>query len=305
MLTYTIRRAAQAVLALFGISLIVFIIIHVSGDPAILLLPPDATLQDVEELRKHMGLDKPLWIQYFTFLSDAIHGDFGMSFRRREPAMQVVLEHLPNTVKLAALSLCIATLIAIPLGIIAAVYVDSWIDIAAVSIAVIGQSMPVFWLGILLIFLFNLKLGWLPAGGMGGFGHYVLPAITLGWYTSALLTRVTRTSVLEVLNEDYVTTARAKGLKETVVILKHVLKNAGIPIVTLWGLQLGTALRGSVVAETVFGWPGVGRLSILAVLGRDFPVVLAVVVVLAIVFITANFLVDLVYCVLDPRIRYD
>lgn len=303
MLRLLLARLAQLPLVLLGASVVVFVLLNASGDPAALLLPPEAPAEDVARMRAKLGLDRPLHERFGAFLADVVTGDFGMSFRARQPALDVVAEHLPATVELALAALIVATAISIPLGIIAAVRRDSAIDVSATIVAVLGQSMPVFWLGILLILVFAVLLQWLPVGGRGGFMALILPALTLGWYMNALMTRLTRTAMLEVLSQPYIRTARAKGLPERSVILKHALRNAQIPILTIWGLQAGTMLTGTVVTETVFAWPGLGRASIHAVLGRDYPVVLASIATFTVIFVTLNLLIDLAYFLIDPRIR--
>ncbi len=301
---FVFKRLVHAAVSLVGMTILVFILLRISGDPAALLLPLDATPDQVKQMRSALGLDQPLPYQYALFFKRAISGDFGTSFRFRQPAMVVVLQFVPATVELAAAGLFLATMIAIPLGIISAVRKGTAVDTLATVLAVLGQSVPIFWLGILFILIFAVLLGWLPAAGRGGLSYLVLPSITLGWYMSALLTRLVRSAMLEILTEDYIRTARAKGLSERAIIWKHALRNAAIPVVTVWGMQLGALLTGAVVTETVFAWPGLGRTAINAVYGRDYPVVMASVVVFAFVFVVINLLVDLSYGLLDPRIRY-
>jgi peptide/nickel transport system permease protein len=303
MLRFVLARLAQVPLVIVGMSLIVFIFLNAGGDPARLILPPEASETDVAQLRHSLGLDRSLFEQYFSFLANALRGDFGLSFRSRQPAMDIVLAALPATLELAVCALIVATAISIPLGIAAAVKRNGPIDNLASAVSVLGQSMPVFWLGNLLIKGFAVLLQWLPVSGRAGFTSLVLPALTLGWYMNALMTRLTRASMLEVLGEPYMRTARAKGLPERIVIFRHGFRNALVPIVTIWGLQAGTMLTGTVVTETVFAWPGVGRAAIYAVTGRDYPVVLASIAVFTVIFLTVNFLIDLVYFLIDPRIR--
>lgn len=303
MVRFILARIAQVPLVILGMTFVVFVFLNASGDPVLLLLPPEAPPEDVERMRQALGLDRPLLARYWAFLTDAIQGDFGTSLRARQPAMEVVLDALPATLELALAALVVATLISIPLGVLAAIRRDGPIDMAATVIAVLGQSMPVFWLGIILIMIFSVMLQWFPVSGRGGFAALVLPALTLGWYMNAIMTRLTRTAMLEVLSEPYIRTARAKGLPERRVVLRHGLRNALIPIVTIWGLQAGTMLTGTVVTETVFSWPGVGRASIYAVLGRDYPVVLASIAVFTLIFVVINLLIDVAYLIIDPRIR--
>jgi ABC-type dipeptide/oligopeptide/nickel transport system permease component len=301
--SYVIRRLLQSVLVLFGVSVVVFLILHLTGDPAALLLPPDATAEDIARFRTAMGFDDPVTIQYLRFLKGALRGDFGESLRHGEPAMALVLERLPATFQLAGAALLLALLLAIPAGIISAVKRNTTPDYVSTVGALLGQAMPTFWLGIMLILVFSVRLNWLPSSGRGGLEHLILPAVTLGLFTTARITRLTRSGMLEVLGQDYIRTARAMGMSERPVVWKHALKNASIPIVTIVGIELGTLLGGSVITETIFAWPGVGRLSVQAIFNRDYPVVQAAVFLLASTFVIVNFLVDLVYTYLDPRIR--
>jgi ABC-type dipeptide/oligopeptide/nickel transport system permease component len=301
---YLVRRLIQSVFVLFGVSVVVFLILHLTGDPALLLLPPDATAEDVERFRRQMGFNDPVVVQYLRFLRGAVHGNFGESLRHGEPAMALVLERLPATFELAGSGLLIAICLAIPAGILSAVRRNTTVDYVSTVVALLGQAMPTFWLGIMLILVFSVQLGWLPSSGRGDAEHLILPAITLGLFTTARITRLTRSGMLEVLGQDYIRTARAKGVGEPPVVWKHALRNASIPIVTIVGIELGTLLGGSVITETIFAWPGVGRLSVQAIFNRDYPVVQAAVFILATTFVVVNFLVDIVYTYLDPRIRF-
>ena len=303
MLRLLLMRLVQIPAIIIAMSLLVFIFLNASGDPAQLLMPTEATEQDIEEMRRALGLDRPLHVQYWNFLSNALQGDFGTSLRSRQPAMDTVLAALPATLELAFAAIIISTAVSIPLGIAAAVKRNSPIDTIATVVAVLGQSMPVFWLGILLILLFSVTLNWLPVSGRGSWQSLILPAVTLGWYMNALMTRLTRSAMVEVLNEPYIRTARAKGMPLRTIIFKHAFRNARIPILTIWGLQVGTMLTGTVVTETVFAWPGLGRASIHAVVGRDFPVVMASIALFTLIFVLINLIVDLAYYALDPRIR--
>jgi len=303
LIRFTLLRIFQGILSILVVTLIVFLLLQSSGDPVSLLLPDNATPEQVAAYQKKLGLDRPVTEQYVRFLGNAFQGDFGTSFRKKEPAMQVVLRHLPATGQLAGSALLIGTMISIPLGVLAAVYRGTLVDALAVLLSTLGQSMPVFWLGLLMIKLFGVDLGWFPVGGRGSLKHLVLPAFTLGWYMSALMTRLVRSAMLEVLNQDYIRTARGKGMIERVVIIKHALRNALIPLLTVWGLQAGSLLTSAVVTETTFSWPGVGRASIYAVSGRDYPVVLASVFIFTLIFISINFIVDILYTWIDPRIR--
>ena len=304
MKSYLLRRLWQSLLVLFGVSVVVFLILHLTGDPAALLLPPDATADDISNFRIAMGFDDPVAVQYLRFLKGALRGDFGESLRHGEPAMALVVERLPATFQLAGAGLLIALCLAIPTGILSAVRRNTTVDYVSTVVALLGQAMPTFWLGIMLILVFSVRLNWLPSSGRGGLEHLLLPAITLGLFTTARITRLTRSGMLEVLGQDYIRTARAKGVGEPPVVWKHALKNASIPIVTIVGIELGTLLGGSVITETIFAWPGVGRLSVQAIFNRDYPVVQSAVFLLASTFVIVNFLVDIIYTYLDPRIRY-
>jgi ABC-type dipeptide/oligopeptide/nickel transport system permease component len=302
--SYLLRRLWQSLLVLFGVSVVVFLILHLTGDPAGLLLPPDATAEDIARFRTAMGFDDPVPVQYLRFLKGAVRGDFGESLRHGEPAMGLVVERLPATFQLSGAALLIALCLAIPAGIVSAVKRNTAVDYISTVVALLGQAMPTFWLGIMLILVFSVRLNWLPSSGRGTLEHLILPAITLGLFTTARITRLTRSGMLEVLGQDYIRTARAKGVGEPPVVWKHALKNASIPIVTIVGIELGTLLGGSVITETIFAWPGVGRLSVQAIFNRDYPVVQSAVFLLASTFVIVNFLVDVVYTYLDPRIRY-
>jgi peptide/nickel transport system permease protein len=282
---------------------IVFFLLRLSGDPIALLVPPGATAADVAQLRHAYGFDRPLWIQYGDYLGHAVTGDLGTSIVYRQPALQVVLERVPATLELTAVALLLAIPLAVPFGIVAAARRDSWIDRLLMLLALAGQSFPYFFLGIVLILVFAVQLGWLPTSGSGTPVHLVLPAVTLAVYSVARTMRLMRTSLLAVLRADYVRTALAKGLRERVVVLRHAVRNALIPVVTAIGLDVGNLLGGAVVTETVFGWPGVGRLVVQAVSQRDYPVVQAGVVYVAVIFFLINTLLELVYRVLDPRLR--
>jgi peptide/nickel transport system permease protein len=303
MSVYLLRRLAQSILVLLGVSFVVFLILYLTGDPALVLLPPDATAEDVREFRARMGFNDPFIVQYGRFLGGALRGDFGQSVRHGEPAFHLVLERLPATFELSGAALLVALLLAIPAGVISAVRRNTVTDYVATVVALLGQSMPTFWLGIMLILIFSVQFNVLPSSGRGGIEHLLLPALTLGLFTTARITRLTRSGMLEVLNQDYIRTARAKGVSGQPVVWKHAFKNAAIPIVTIVGIELGTLLGGSVITETIFAWPGVGRLSVQAIYNRDYPVVQAAVFLLASTFVLVNLVVDLLYTYLDPRIR--
>ena len=303
MKVYLFRRFLQSVLVLLGVSFVVFGILFLTGDPALVLLPPDATVEDVKKFREEMGFNDPFLVQYWRFLAGALRGNFGQSIRHGEPAFDLVMERMPATFELAGAALALALCLAIPAGIISAVRRNTVLDYVSTVVALLGQSMPTFWLGIMLILFFSVQLNVLPSSGRGGLEHMVLPAITLGLFTTARITRLTRSGMLEVLNQDYIRTARAKGVGNPPVVWKHALKNAAIPIVTIVGIELGTLLGGSVITETIFAWPGVGRLSVQAIYNRDYPVVQAAVFTLAATFVLVNLVVDVLYTYLDPRIR--
>jgi ABC-type dipeptide/oligopeptide/nickel transport system permease component len=303
MRTFLLRRLWQSLVVLLGVSFVVFLILHLTGDPALVLLSPEATAEDVRRFREAMGFNDPFIVQYWRFLTGALHGDFGQSVRHGEPAFGLVIERLPATFELAGAALLLALVLSIPAGIVSAVRRNTLVVYVSTVVALLGQSMPTFWLGIMLILLISVQLQWLPSSGRGGLEHLVLPAVTLGLFTTARITRLTRSGMLEVLNQDYIRTARAKGVSNPPVVWKHALKNAAIPIVTIVGIELGTLLGGSVITETIFAWPGVGRLSVQAIYNRDYPVVQASVFLLATTFVLVNLLVDVIYTYLDPRIR--
>src|SRR5688500_12307965 len=303
MVGYVFRKVFHTAFVAFGVVTLVFAALRLSGDPAATMLPGDASVDELAALRKELGLDQPLYLQYAKFLAGAITGDFGLSLRHQQPALELVMERLPATLEVAFAALLLSVAVALPLGIVAAIYRGRLADMLAMGFAVVGQATPYFWMGIMLILVFAVELQWLPTSGRGGIERLVLPAVTLGTHFMAVLARLTRTSMLEILGQNYVTTARAKGLTERAVVLVHALKNAAVPVVTLIGLQFGTLLGGAVVTETIFAWPGVGRLAVQSIFVRDYPVVQAGVLVLALTFVALNLLVDLLYGVLDPRIR--
>jgi ABC-type dipeptide/oligopeptide/nickel transport system permease component len=303
MLAFLTGRLLQAIPVLFGVSLAVFLMLHlIPGDPAALIAGNDATAADVENVRQSLGLDRPLPTQYVTFVGKALTGDFGKSFRTGRPVLDEVLPRYGNTLALGAIALAIAVLIGMASGIISAVKRHTIFDNAALLLSLAGVSMPTFFLGLLLMLVFSIWLGWLPLSGMDSWTHFILPAITLSTASVAIISRVMHASLIEVLNEDYVRTARAKGQRETIVIWRHAVRNALIPVVTVAGLQLGYLLGGAVVTETVFAWPGLGRLLVQSILARDFPVVQAAVLLLAVSFVAINLATDLIYGLLDPRI---
>jgi ABC-type dipeptide/oligopeptide/nickel transport system permease component len=301
---YVGRRVAQTALILIGITVVVFWVIRLSGDPVLLMLPADASQQDIERLRQSLGFDQPVHVQLWRFMERVATGDFGKSLRFQEPALPLVLDRLPNTVLLALTALSISTLVAIPLGVLSAVRRNSSWDYAAMFVALLGQSMPIFWTGIMLITVFSVALDLFPSSGSGTFRHLVLPAVALGFFSTGRVTRLVRGGMLEVLGQDYVRTARAKGLAERGVVYRHALRNCLLPVITIIGLELGSTLGGAVVTEMVFAWPGVGRLIVSAIFARDYPLVQAAVFVVAAMFVLVNLAVDLLYAVVDPRVRY-
>jgi len=302
--SYVIRRAWQSLTILLGVSIVVFFLMHLSGDPIRLLAPIDTTAEELEALRKLHGLDRPLPVQYWNFLSGVLRGDFGKSLRSGENALHLALERVPATARLALTALAFSLIVALPFGVLAAVKRNTWIDRTVMGAALIGQSMPVFWLGILLILVFAVNLGVLPATGTrAGWRSLILPGITLGMFNMARTARLLRSELLEVLQAEYIMTARAKGMSVRVVLWRHAFRNAVIPLVTLIGLDLGALLAGSVITETIFAWPGIGRLSVNAIYGRDYPVVQAAVLVVASIYVLINFLVDLSYAFLNPRVN--
>lgn len=299
---YLLRRLLHTVLIVAGISVISFFFLHITGDPVGLILPQDATREQIEILRRELRLDEPIYVQYLHFVSSALRGDLGRSIYTKEPVLGLILERIPATLELALSALALGLLFAIPMGIFAALKRGTWIDTISMMLALFGLSMPHFWLGIMLIMLLSVQLDWLPTSGRGTWEQLIMPSVALGASLIALFARLTRSAMLEVLNQDYVRTARAKGLSETLVVGKHALRNALIPLVTVVAMEFGFLLGGAVIIETVFAWPGVGRLIVQSILDRDYPVVQAAVMMLAIVFVVVNLAVDLLYAWLDPNI---
>ncbi len=306
MLHFILTRLISAVFVIIGVSTLVFLLIHlVPGDPVEVMLGESAKPADREALRHALGLDLPIYQQLFNYFGNLLQLDLGTSLHSKRPITEILAERFPATLQLAIAGLLVAIIIAFPLGIIAAVKRNSWWDHGAMGVALIGVSMPNFWLGPLLILLFSLWLGWFPVSGHEGFGSLILPAITLGTAMAAILSRMIRASLLEVMNEDFIRTARAKGLKESRVILKHALSNALLPVITILGLQLGTLLGGAVITEIIFAWPGIGQLTIESINRRDYPVVQASILVIAVTYVAINTLTDMLYALIDPRIRLD
>ena len=306
MKTYIIKRLIQAVGVCLVISMISFFLLFLNTDPALLLLPPEAEMEDIAIFKKQMGLDRPVIVQYLDFLRKAVlHGDFGGSFVAKIPAVTLIAQRIPATLKLAVAALIFVNLVAIPVGVIAAIRRYSLLDNMATFAALVGQALPLYWFGIMLIIIFGVWLGWLPISGSHSLVHLILPAVTLGSWILPVNMRLVRSSMLEVLAQDYIRTARAKGIIERKVLYKHAFKNAAIPLVTVMGMQFGRLLGGAVVTETVFAWPGVGRLAGDAIRMGDYPVVQAIVVVFALCVILANLAADVLAALIDPRIRLE
>ena len=303
MIRYIVRRLLWAVMVLVGVSVATFLLVHLTGDPTALYIGMESRQQDYEILRHAMGFDRPLHEQYWRFFSGAIRGDFGLSLRHQMPTLPLVLEKLPATVQLTLAAMAFAVAIALPLGIFSALKKDSLLDTVCMIVALSGQCIPTFWLGIMLIVIFAVQLHLLPAYGRTDWRSLILPSLTLGAWAMARTARLTRSSMLEVLRQDYLRTARAKGLMEQVVILRHALKNAAIPIVTAISLDVGNLLSGAIITEAVFAYPGIGRLVVEAVINKDIPMIQAVVFVVGAIFVVVNIVTDLFYVVLDPRIR--
>jgi ABC-type dipeptide/oligopeptide/nickel transport system permease component len=302
---FLVHQFVQLLVVCLGISIITFLLLHLKGDPVVLLLPLDAGKEQMEAFRRLMGFDQPLYVQYLRFLSGAVRGDFGDSLYMKKSAFALVMERMPATLLLTFAGLFISLVIAVPLGIVSAIRRYSLVDNLCTMFAVGGQAMPIFWLGIMLIIIFSVKLRWLPASGSGSWAHLVLPATTLGVFLAPLTMRLVRSGMLEVLSQDYVRTARAKGVSEPQVLLKHALRNAAIPVITVIGLQFGQLLGGAIVTETVYAWPGVATYTVTAIRNSDFPVVQAAVFLLALCIVVVNLLVDLLVGLIDPRIRLE
>ncbi|HEY7649073.1 MAG TPA: ABC transporter permease [Methylomirabilota bacterium] len=301
---YFIRRLGYSLLSLFLLSVTIFLLIRIAGDPAVLLVEPGASQADLDAVRQQLGLDRSLWVQYLSFVKSMATGDFGQSFYYRTSVLELYMSRLPNSLLLALAAMSLSLLIGIPTGIIAAVRVNTWWDSGGKLFALLGLSMPSFWVGLLMILFFSVYLGWFPSSGSGTALHLVMPAFALGWVFAAAHMRLTRSSMLEVLGSEYVKLARLKGLPEALVIAKHAFKNALIPVLTLAGINLVIMVNVAVVVETVFAWPGVGRLLFEGISFRDFPVVQATIVLGGAMIIVVNLVVDVLYAAIDPRIRY-
>jgi peptide/nickel transport system permease protein len=319
MLGYLIKRILQCIGVLFCVSLVVFIIMYYSGDPVEMMLPPEATEKQVEALRHHLGLDKPFHVQYFSFLKNALRGDLGTSFIFNKPAVGLIVERIPATLELAVSAMALAVIIGIPAGMFAAIRPGSWLSKSIMTGSLLGISLPVFWLGIILVLVFSVILGWLPSSGRGetallagirfgfltksGFLHLILPSMTIAIFQLALIIRLVRAGMMEVMLQDFIKFLKAKGLSERRVVFVHAMKNILIPVVTIIGLQLGNIIAFAIVTETIFAWPGMGKLVIDSIHGLDRPVVLAYLLIVSLMFVLLNFFVDVVYTFLDPRIR--
>jgi len=300
---YLGRQLTQLVVVIVGISILAFSILHVVGDPVVLMVPETAPKEEHERIRKLLGLDQPVWVQYWKFASRAVRGDFGKSWYADVPAFGLVLERMPPTIFLTLAGLGVALLIALPLGTLAALRRHSAVDNLCTVVAVTGQAVPIFWLGIMLMIVFAVRLRLLPASGYGSWQHFVMPAFTLGAFLAPITMRLVRSGLIEIMNMEYIKTARAKGMAERGVVVKHAFRNACIPVVTVLGLQFGQLLGGAVVTETVFAWPGVATLTVESIRNQDFPVVQCAVVMLALIIVLVNFLVDMIVGLIDPRIR--
>ena len=300
---YALRQIVQLAVVIVGISMLAFSILHVIGDPVTLLLPQNAGKEEYARYNKLLGLDKPIYVQYWRFASRAVQGDFGKSWYADTPAFKLVLERMPPTLYLTTAGLGMALLIALPLGIVAALKRHSFVDSLCTMGAVTGQAMPIFWLGIMLIIVFSVRLRLLPASGYGTWKHFLMPAFTLGAFLAPITMRLVRSGVIEIMNMEYIKTARAKGVSERMVVIKHAFRNACLPVITVLGLQFGQLLGGAIITETVFAWPGVASLTVDSIRNQDFPVVQCAVVLLALIIVAVNFVVDMIVGLIDPRIR--
>lgn len=301
---YVIRRLIHTIFVVFAALVVIFVLVRLSGDPAAMMAGVDASPEDVARLHHEMGLDRPLYVQFGLFLEQAVRGDFGNSLRYGSSALPVVVERLPATIQLTVAAMVLTIVVGVPIGIISAVRRGTMLDRVTMIFAVLGQTIPVFWLGILLILLFAVRIHWFPTGGRGGFSHLILPAIALATFNVARVARLVRSEMLDVVDQEFIRVARSKGLTEQVIVLRHALRNAAIPVITILGLQIGHLLSGAVITETVFAWPGMGRLLVQAIQFRDFPVIQVAVLFLALTVAVINLLVDLSYAWLDPRIKY-
>lgn len=304
MATYIVRRVLQTIFVALAALIVIFVLVRLSGDPAALMAGPSSTEEDIEQIRHQLGFDHPIYVQFGDFLRQAARGDLGNSLRYNEPAVPVVVQRIPATLELTVVAMVLSVVIAVPAGVISATRRNSLLDRVVMIFAVLGQTIPVFWLGIVLIVIFAVQLHWLPTGGRGSFSQLLMPAFTLALFNMARIARLVRSEMLEVIGQEYIQVARSKGLGERLIIIRHALRNAAIPVVTIIGLQVGQLLGGAVVTETVFAWPGIGRLMVESIYYRDYPIIQTVVLMLAITVALINLLVDLSYAWLDPRVRY-
>src|SRR3989454_1615481 len=302
---YIVKRLGLALISLFLLSITIFLLMRITGDPAVLLAEPGASAADLDAIRQQFGLDRPIWVQYVSFITHVLRGDFGQSFYYRTDVFELYLSRLPASLLLASAAMAFSLLVGIPSGILAAVRVNQWPDGVGKIFALLGLSMPSFWVGLILILFFSVYLGWLPSSGSGTVLHLVMPAFALGWVFAAAHMRLTRSSMLEVLGSEYVKLARLKGLPEALVITKHAFKNALIPVITLAGINLVIMVNSAIVVETVFAWPGVGRLLYEGIAFRDFPIVQANILMSGTMIVVTNLLVDILYAFIDPRIRFE
>lgn len=304
MLRYLLIRTVQTIIAVLAVATLIFLGLQMTGDPMENLAPQDMSEAQVEELRKAYGLDKPIHVQYVRFMEKLLEGNLGISFLSGEPALKLILERFPTTLNLVLVSMLIAVFFGLPMGVAAAIRADGWVDRTLRFLSVLGISAPTFWIGVMLILIFAVNLGWLPSSGLSSWKHYIMPAFTLSLYRIALFLRMVRSTMLDVLNQDFIRTARAKGLMERVVVYKHALRNALIPFITVAGLQFGALMAGAVVTEKIFAIPGMNRLALDALYSDDRPVIIAFIIVTAVLFAVVNLVVDLLYALIDPRVRY-
>ncbi|MDQ3461270.1 MAG: ABC transporter permease [Deinococcota bacterium] len=304
MLAFILRRTVQAIGVLIFVGTLVFFLLNIAGDPVELLAPENATQAQIDQIRINFGLDQPLYLQYWRFLSSAIQGDLGRSFQTGQPAMGMIVERFPATAQLVLAAMLMALVLGVPMGVMAANRHGSLVDRTLLFVSVLGVSAPNFWLAVMLLLIFSVELNWLPAYGSGTLAHLVLPAFTLATYRIALFTRLIRATLLEELSQDYVRTARAKGVLPRLVVYRHAMRNALIPFVTVMGLEFGNLLAGAVVTESIFAWPGMNRLALRALTTLDFPVIISFTLFVALIFVVLNTLVDILYSVIDPRVRY-
>ena len=301
---YIFFRVIQAIFTILLVTMVVFMLVRITGDPVALMLPESATYDEIEEMREHLGLTKPIYVQYWTFISGLFRGDFGESIRWDRPTLGLWVQRIPNTLLLASAGMAFALFFGIGTGILSAIKVGSWFDNFGKIVAITGQALPVFWLGLMLMLLLGVNLRVLPVAGMGSWKHLIMPAFTLGWYITAVQTRLTRSAMLDVLDSEYIKMVRIKGVPESMVIIKHAFRNSLIPVVTMAALNFVSLINGTVVTETIFNWNGVGRLLVQAINSRDYPMVQTIVLIGSVLFVSVNLIADILYAYIDPRIRY-